>query len=470
MTAFLRSKGTMIFKFAEAMKPLTDELKANAERVAAESGLEIEYIKSARSFRKDDRIAEVLRKRGRGPGLVHVFSALERCTEFKPWHDKKTGETALRGGEGKCLQYYLYFIDEELGLCFLRVSTHAPFSIMFYFNGHERLAAAMRKAGVGYEQQDNAFTRLDDPKRAQECADTFEVQTLHRKLDEAARRYLGGVLAYFGSYHWSLDQVEYSTDVLFKNRQSLARVYGALTRTAIHAVKADDIATFLGRRLTTANTDEIGNNLSTRIEGTRIRHKMGPASIKMYDKFGLILRIETTTYDVSFFKHHRTVEQKDGQKRFKLAPMRKTIYSMVPDLQLVMMGANQRYLDYISTLDDPSSGIDLLRRVAEPVEEAGRRYRGLNFFDADDQLLLEAIAAGEHNISGFRNKDLRERLKSRSPSWVTQTLKRQRTHGIVKKLGLTYKYYLTAMGRAVVLAGLKVKELVLIPALAGAHA
>lgn len=469
MTAFLKAKGTMVFKFAEAMKPLTEELKANTERLAAENGLEVEYIRSARSFRKDDRIAEIVRKRGDHPGLVHVFSALERCTEFKPWHDKKTGTTGLRGGEGKCLQYYFYFIDEELGLCFLRVSTHAPFAVMFYFNGHDRLARAMKNAGIGFAQRDNAFTRLEDPMRAQEMADKFEVQALHKKLDEAASRYLGGVLAYFGSYHWSLDQIEYSTDVLFKSRESLAKVYGTLTRTAIHAVKADDIATFLGRRLTIANNDEIGNQLSTRIEGTRIRHKMGPASIKMYDKFALILRIETTTYDVSFFKHHRMVEQQDGQKRFKLAPMRKTIYSMAPDLMFVMMAANQRYLEYISTLDDPSAGIDLLQKVAEPVEHAGRRYRGLNFFHEEDLRLLQAIAAGEHNISGFRNRDLRANLGSRSPSWISQALKRLRTHGIVKKIGRTYKYYLTAAGRAVVLAGLKVKELVLIPALAGAH-
>jgi hypothetical protein len=40
-------------------------------------------------------------------------------------------------------------------------------------------------------------------------------------------------------------------------------------------------------------------------------------------------------------------------------------------------------------------------------------------------------------------------------------------HGIVKKIGKTYKYYLTDFGRRVSLAGLKLKELVLIPALCG---
>jgi hypothetical protein len=28
-------------------------------------------------------------------GLVHIFSAIESCTSYKPWYDKKTGNTFL---------------------------------------------------------------------------------------------------------------------------------------------------------------------------------------------------------------------------------------------------------------------------------------------------------------------------------------------------------------------------------------
>jgi hypothetical protein len=80
-------------------------------------------------------------------------------------------------------------------------------------------------------------------------------------------------------------------------------LYEAIVRTAIHAVKAEQVATFLGRRLTASFKAELGNDFNTRIQGTRIRHHMGPATIKMYDKFARILRIETTTNKVSFFRH-----------------------------------------------------------------------------------------------------------------------------------------------------------------------
>jgi hypothetical protein len=201
--------------------------------------------------------------------------------------------------------------------------------------------------------------------------------------------------------------------------------------------------------------------------GTRIKHHMGPASIKMYDKFGRVLRIETTTNDVSFFKHHRKVEQKDGTTAFKLAPVRKSIYSLNPDLRELLAAANQRYLAFISERDDPTAGIKALQKICKTTECNGRTYKGFNFFSAEDQRLFETLVRGEYNIAGLRNSDLRVRLPDRTPGQISHFLKRLRTHGLLKRVGRTYKYYLTELGRHVALTGLKIKELVVIPALAG---
>ena len=65
---------------------------------------------------------------------------------------------------------------------------------------------------------------------------------------------------------------------------------------------------------------------------------MGPVSLKMYDKFGLILRIETTVNDVSFFPHYRRVEQRDGRTVTHWARMKKSIYSL-PALREALQAA-----------------------------------------------------------------------------------------------------------------------------------
>lgn len=253
-------------------------------------------------------------------------------------------------------------------------------------------------------------------------------------------------------------QVEYATDIVFQRQSDLAPLYETVTRTAIHTVKAQSVATFLGRKLTSNYPDELGNDFSTRIEGTRIRHHMGHASIKMYDKFGLVLRIETTANNVSFFKHHRKVEQRDGTTVYKLAPLKKSIYSL-GDLQELLAAANRRYLDFISAIDDPSAGNRALTKICEPSSERGRNYKGFNFFSAHDQLVLEVLLRGEYTIHGFCNKD-RCRLPF-EPGRVSRLLKRLRVHGLIKRIGRTYKYYLTALGRRTILAGLHIRTVVL---------
>lgn len=466
MTGYLKARGIRIFDFGELVKPLTEAIRENAARIAKEHGLPIEHVRKLKSFRKEDRIAEILSKRGDHPGLVHIFSAMETCSTFEPWHDKTTGKTFLRRDCGKCLHYYFYFLDPELGLCYVRVPTWAPFRLQVYFNGHNWLAHKLKARGVGFKLGDNAFLQIDDFALAQRVADTLDVGPLHKALDRFAAVFCPAARAFRCRYQWSLMQVEYATDIVFKSREDMADLYQGIVRTAVHAVKVDDVAAFLGRKLTAAYRGELGTDFKTRIYGTRLKHHMGRSSIKIYDKFGSILRIETTTNDVSFFKHHRKVTQKDGQIRFRLAPLRRTIYSLNPDLRQLLAGANQRYLAFISALDLPTAGVTALNKIAAPVRDRGRPYKGFNLFFGADQRLFETLARGEFAIAGFRNKDLRAHLPDATTPQISRCLKRLRLHGVIKQVARTFKYYLTDLGRRIVIGALALKEMTIIPAVA----
>jgi hypothetical protein len=465
MTGFLYLKKIMIFDYPRFAEPLRDELRNNAEQAAKENGLEIEFIRK-KNFRKEDRIRDILSARGTHPGLVHIFSAMEPCQTYKPWHNKQTNKTYLRHDDGKCLHYYFYLIDEQLGLCYVRVPTWCPFRLQIYFNGHSRLALSLSGKGIPFTLMDNVFASISDLDRAQSLSDDFKVETLHQRLDLFAERYCPIIKQFGFRYHWSIMQAEYATDIVFKHQKDLQLIYGNLTRTAIHTVKPDNIATFLGRKLDYRYQDEMGNNFNTRIEGTRIKHTMGAVSIKMYDKFSLILRIETTVNDVSFFKHYRLVEHRDGTETKKLAQMKKGIYSLTA-LQQLLLAANRRYLEFISAIDDPTSGIDKLDKITKTAVERSRSYKGFNLFDDQDQLLFESIASGEFNISGFQNKHLRRKLSGKTSAQVSRMIKRLHAHGLIRKIGHTYKYYLTKLGCQLITMGLKIKELVVIPCLAG---
>jgi DNA-binding transcriptional ArsR family regulator len=259
-------------------------------------------------------------------------------------------------------------------------------------------------------------------------------------------------------------QTEYASDIVFHRAEDLNPVYDEIIRTATHAVKAEQIATFLGKKLHANYQGEMGTHFSTRIEGTCIKHHTGnQAAIKMYDKFGRVLRIETTHNDVHFFKHYRKVEHRDGTSSMKQAPVQKTIYSL-PALIELCRAANRRYREFVSALEDPSDGLKKLRKIAQPVREAGRNYSGFNLLAPEDQTLFQAITRGEHGVSGFNNRSLRRVLSGKSSSQISRLLKRLRTHGLIKKVGRTYKYYLTKLGQATVIAANKLRETLLVPA------
>jgi hypothetical protein len=171
--------------------------------------------------------------------------------------------------------------------------------------------------------------------------------------------------------------------------------------------------------------------------------------------------------NVSFFKHYRKVEHKDGTRNMAWAEMKKSISSLAP-LRELLLASNRRHLEFISAIEDDKAGTGKLNQVSQSVQENDRNYRGFNFFDARDEQLFESLGRGEFNISGFQNKDLRRRLSDRTSGQISRTIKRLRVHGLIKKVGRTYKYYLSALGKQVITLGLKLKELDIIPALSTA--
>ena len=180
------------------------------------------YAHHKKSFRKQQRVKQILEVRGEEPGLACILSAMEPCGTCKPWHDNKTHRTYLKPDDGKCLPYYAYFIDKDRGLCYARVPSWCPFRLQVYSNGHSYLARQLSKRTIEYRLRDNAFGWIADSERAQEPADEFSVEMRHRKLDE------------------------FATDVVFAKPADWQAIYDRLTRAAIHTVKPDNIAPLPG--------------------------------------------------------------------------------------------------------------------------------------------------------------------------------------------------------------------------------
>ena len=461
MTGYLFKNNIQIFDYTKFADLLREKIRANAEQLAASNNISIEFVRNSKA-RKED----IAKKHfdGKKTGLVHILSAMEACPSYLPWHDKVSHKSFLKSTQGKCLHYYFYFNDPDLGFGYVRVPTWSPFQLQVYFNGHNLLANELTKQGIAFTMLDNAFDYIADFKKAQEISDSLDVKKLLKKLEWFSGLYCPVYKEFGQTYHWSIMQQEYATDIVFKKQEDLKPLYEDLIATAIHTVKPANIATFLSQKIHANYEGEMGNNYNIRLEGSRIKHTMGQVSIKMYDKFNKILRIETTVNDVSFFKHYRTVEHRDGTTSQQQAPVKKNIFSLTA-LTEIMLAANTRYIAFISAIEDNTVGKKKLHKITTSKMENNRTYKGFNFFDKADQDVLVYLTSGEFNISGFRCKDLKKRFKKYSAFKISRILKRLRVIGLIKRIGKTYKYYITTLGNEAIITALKLKNIVIIPQL-----
>ena len=477
MEQHLRGRGTSFMEFNKSYaNQLRLEVADHVRTLARAEGIEIRQVNYGE--RKEAIVEEILAVRGRREGVVCILGAIERCRCFKVGKNQKTGFLQLQWSPGKCQHFYVYFMDAEFGLCHLRIPTWAPFRLQFCCNGHDWLERQMRAAGIRFKKADNCFTRVSDFAAAQALLKKFEPQRLHRMLDRMAARWVA-VHGRFGhSLHWSVYQAEWSTDIVFKNDRVLPELYRQIVRTAAIEVGCADIYRFMGKKPRANGKAEPSSRLQTLVQGTRLKHTLGATSLKMYDKVGSVLRIECTTSDVTTFKHRRKVEPRrsagsgasqtgagsSGEKKW--APMRKTFYSLGAVAE-AMSACNRRYLAYISQWPDRTRERHALGEVTSSRrDEKDRSVRGVNFFRADDLQFLRALQRGEHQIQGVRNRTLQPHLPGWKPSRIGRTLRRFRVLKLIKPVAGTRKYYPTARGENLVIAGLQLTERIILPAFA----
>ncbi|UJS21480.1 MAG: hypothetical protein L3J18_04020 [Candidatus Brocadia sp.] len=351
----------------------------------------------------------------------------------------------------------------------VRIQTWFPFQIQIYINGREWLCKRLDRKGIGYQRHDNSIIQVDDVKVAQEIAERF-VDVGFVKAFDALCRQINPVLprikkVFSKGYYWVLDQGEYATDVMFKDRQSLREIYPELVEHALVNFNASDVMTFLGRKLTGNFRGEIITDTKKRPQGVRIKHRMKKNSLKMYDTWS-VLRVETTMNNPREFKIYREVER-CGEKVMRWVPMGKSVFHLYRYAE-VSKSANGRYLGALSAVVPLHDCVKELEQLAQPVRDGQNRHSGFNPLSPEITRVFEAVLDGAHSINGFRNKDLRSQLfgdNTRSPeekkktgSKITRIIRKLRAHGLISKIPRSTRYKVTEKGYRILGASLEMKK------------
>jgi hypothetical protein len=462
METFLSSQDVLLKDFEPFAKDLTHMLRGDAEAVATELHDKVIYLPSAKESK--EKIAQkYMAERNVRFGPICVLSALEPCMtwEVRRWRDRSHPQT-FRRRSAKCLHYYHYFSDRRFGFGHVRVQSWFPFQVRVCLNGREWLGRRLDERRMRYERADNCFPWIASPERAQELMDEFLALAWPNILDElviAANPMLGTLIHQLGQgYYWTTWQAEWATDVMFKDAESLAECYPSFVRYAMENLKSQDVMRFLGKKLHGNYKGEITTDYKKRIEGVRIKHWDKLNSMKMYDKFGRVLRPEMTFNDPGEFKVRRKA-QGDPDSPVKLRPIRKSVVDL-RRLARTGKACTHRYLDVFANVAVDTPLRQIVEPLTRPTELAGRRVRGLRPWTSPDVELLEAVGRGEFIANGFRNRDLVPLLYPKVPddpaerrkvsAKVTRQIRFLRAHRLIKKVEGTHRYLVTTRGRTAI--------------------
>lgn len=465
MSNFLSVMSVLLKEFADWAQDKTERIRVATLKLAVNAGRPVIYLPSSQT-RKEQTALEIAARDGVCEGLICVLSTLENCMSFEVGPNREKKRLELRYRSKRCLHYYFYLLDPQMGLMHLRLQTWAPYTVQVCLNGREWLARQLVAKGIAFEQRDNCFVDVADVPRAQALLDRQLRTNWPRVLDRLLKRVHPAHATLFGDrpleHYWSADESEWATDVMFRSPEALSRLYPRLVRQALTSFGSDDVLRFLGRspKVHHYRTAEITTSLQTRSEGTRVRHAVNRNSLKMYDKQQTVLRVETTINNPREMKVLRPKEgEPRGRKKWRI--LRKGVADLHRRAE-ISQKSNERYLEALATVEDSASLGEIVRPLCQPSRWKGRSVRGLRPLEAQDAALLAAIGRGEFLLNGFRNQDLRGLLfgdretpiaeRKRQAAKVTRLLRMLRAHGLIQKVSKTQRYRITPHGHAAVTA------------------
>jgi hypothetical protein len=475
MEAYLNACRVLIKNFDQFMIGLTHQIKEAALRTAAQAGRPYQFLNSSQ-VDKGELAQQVANRDHIQEGLVIVLGCVEPCMTYDVQSDPDTHQIHPVLRPRKCTHFYHYYQHPRYGLMHVRVQSWVPWTVDICLNGRLWLAQQMDGAGLAYRQRDNCFVWVEDYAKAQAlldaqapllCAKELEPLLLqsHPTAPELCRP-----LAQH--YYWSASSTEYATDVVFQRAEDLAKLYPRLIHHGISTFSSADVMRFLGRwvpvstgKVSRQFEGEIISDIKQRPEGVRIKHSLDGNTLKMYDKHGQALRVETTIDHPERFKVRRTSE-KDPNGKLRWLELRRGLADL-PRRCEISAAANNRYLTALASVTGKTPLSQLVQEISRPLTQDGQRYRGLRPWSPEDGQWLEVLSRGEAMINGFRNRDLRRLLHPRKGSaseerrrsiQITRRIRLFRAHGLLRKVSGTHRYLVTDKGRQILTALLAARK------------
>jgi hypothetical protein len=457
---FMSFTNVLLKDFGDWAESLTAMVRQSCRSKAQNLGIETRYLRSS-SINKEKLARQIASEKGITEGSICMFSCVEPCISPMVRGNKAQKKLELVMAHRKCIFVYHYFNDPVFGFGHVRIQSWLPFNIFICLNGRHWLEKQLLQENIRYFKDGNCFPWIEDVTAAQSLLykqlETNWSQTLMKLSLDSCPALDDVIRPLRPEYYWSADDTEWATDIMFKSGKLLDELYPSLLHHAMCVSNSPTVMRYYGRRDNRGMApEEIISDYRRRYEGIRVKHFKNRNSIKMYNKSGSILRIETTITNTREFKVFRHPDDNENRPA-SWQKMRKGVSDLYRRCE-VSDKCNERYADQLASAQVEEKLKEVVSPTCNRINKNGRTYRGLNPWREQDYKLLMFLADSENTINGFRNKDLRKFLYPEAENLekqerkkycgrTTRFIKLLRVHGLIKKVAKENRYMLTSKGQ-----------------------
>src|SRR5438270_9594142 len=446
VASFFRFHRGHQFASSALMDPISKAFIAGMEQFAKQEKVPI--VPFEKGQRKDDVAAAYRKKFTALEGVLFIGKAQEKTSVFRTERRRheQTGATYpwLVRSTAMVNHFYVYCMDRDFGLLFLKFCTYFPYNAKLCLNGHEYVKQQLTNRGIGYEALDNGILSCVDPQRVQAICDGLSAE----KIDGLLRKWFRKLPHPFTAkdrqagyrYQISILQAEFSLTPVLDRPLSGRVLFEVVIRENLDMGRPSQVQLIFDRRVSRRTPGRFRTRVITDGVVPSLHVDYKNSRIKQYHKDGRALRTETTI---------------NNTRDFGIGKLLKNL----PALRQVGFQANRRVLNIQKVSHDCSIGEEAFERVVRSIEVDGQRASALRFGDSQVQALFAVLVLFSLQLQGFTNREVRAllaQLLGLDPAKypvgrMTYDLRRLRLHGLIERIPHSHRYQTTADGLRIAL-------------------
>jgi hypothetical protein len=432
----------------------------------------VPVIDCAAGERKHLIAEEYLRTHSVGPG---VFLILVSRAPAMIWDVRRSADGAVIGNLARkrtyVNHYSFHIMDSQWGHLTIKMAGHVPFGAQVILNGHEYVAVAAQAGGVGFTKEGNCFTGTTDPAGLAQIADTLSQDAAAGRLSQVINRWIYTACLVFGldladqqrtcfTYAYSVYQVEYSRNLLFRSGRQMQDVFDTVVDRTRSRLDVPQVITLFGAKMRPRTArGRRPPRLQVAIETpaydlTKFKVHFGNLTLKGYTKGERVLRFEAIA--------HNTKDLRCGRTLDKFAPIVTRLRQMAGEFCTA--------LDCVDVGFIPDGLLDALPAACQL---GSTRVGGIDVNKPRSRAVLAAALALAIAPGGFSVADFTAKVRDMTGQAgytirnAAYDLRKLRGKHLVDKPGRTRRYLISPGAARIISALLTLREDVIAPLLAG---